>query len=645
MCGYSKQEAPRTTSFPQTPINMTVRILVTEASGAASREDWDFIVAVKELRTWSKELNSFLPIEPELLSASEAATAAIQSRFMADFSGLRSEGGEIRWEGRVPKSLQTLLESSLICEKSNVHKSPYLDEIFQLSWATHATRAFTAAHFNSVISVDNENLRSKLLEVDPDFPGLTLLDNEDESPSVASRYVQTPIGDTLAALGLFATLGKGLLWLTFHYLSRFGRPGLVPRNRTNEIETVLVDYFFDVPERQTGMSSKYWQRLPTYLKEDGHCVAQAHIFVPHEQHPTIRAARRRLATSDSTEFLIDDFAKSTRLFSAVWDLMSVFSWFLLKYVRFSNDFEHSFSWFKKSQIRDLANSLFGTVGAANIRYASLFSAFAQWAEKTGVKQVVYVSEFQGWEAILVKELRSRRIRTIGYSHSTVRRLDLRGSIGIESGLPELPAVRPDFLAAHSYQDLENLQSRKGSARTYLVESTRYYRILGKQNHRASDVISKVLVVGGYSDFETKFLLEACEEAATMLESPVDFAYLPHPRSTIFSSRIRQIPRHSGTSFLDQLQHFDAVVCAAETSAAMEALLLDVPVTLVAPPGRLIASPVFGLSGVQTARSSSQLAASLKSSRRSIPAELDKIQPCHAHGGQYERWGQLLRGTD
>ena len=84
-----------------------------------------------------------------------------------------------------------------------------------------------------------------------------------------------------------------------------------------------------------------------------------------------------------------------------------------------------------------------------------------------------------------------------------------------------------------------------------------------------------------------------------------------------------------------------VICAAETSAAMEALLLGKLVTIVTEPGKLVASPVFGYAGVEIARNSEDLSRSLHSWRKSFASELAKLEPCQSYRQQFMRWAEVL----
>lgn len=621
------------------------RILICEEEEDATSGSWDMIclplyemVHLKGRSSWQDFSISHLEV-------------ALQKTICLQEDMLRRIGTHFRRSSRATRQdnsqfLKTdlLLGASLISENSNVHKSEYLNRVVQLLWSINEIRDFGAGKSTPPkVFVASEEMMSILLELDPSFAenfSITLL---------GSRISRNPKRSIFSVVRremfLAITLVKGVLWL----MSKFARVMTLKQSehKNLNVDSVFLDYFFDAPSNpESDGYSKYWKHLPEALARGGLSHCYAHIFVPDDKNPTLSAAKASSRNAAVCAIFLDDFVKPRHFkglfLSLLWHYKSFRKVVDSDPPRTS---ETSNTWLRERQERDVAISLFGTVAATNLVYDAMFEEFALWAESSGVKQVVYVCEFQGWESLLVVKLREKGIRTIGYCHSTVRRLDLRGYLGLACHNPPPNSIRPDLLAAHSLQDLEMLQSRKGTASLALVESTRYsFRPIARvQVPRTSR--QKVLVVGGYSDKETRFLLEVCGAVAASASDEFEFSFLRHPRSRVKSNTFESISRKNLGSFTDLMEGYSSVVCSAETSAAMEALLQGRRVTLVAAPGQLIASPVLGCLGVGIARNAADLGRSLRTKIITSSSELDKLRPCQAKPGDFKLWAEVMFAND
>ncbi|MDA9916116.1 hypothetical protein N9D71_00850 [bacterium] len=409
-------------------------------------------------------------------------------------------------------------------------------------------------------------------------------------------------------------------------------------------DTLLLDYFFDRSVACEGEAkSKYWQSMPDYLSCAGLNPYFVHIFVPDSKVRTLRAAKRFNSQNAVPSLFIDQLLGPADYISAAGAMLSVFRIWLLNSKAASpntNDYECM----KSYREDELARSLFGTVGASHLLYNLAFHKLAEMSNRSGIRKLIYICEFQGWESLLIKNFRSQEITTIGYCHSTLRLLDLRGYV-TESDFPtNLGSLRPDTLAVHSKRDRDLAKNRASKAEIAMVESTRYKDIPDRLIGSGSTGIEKILVVGGYSGAETSYLVAVCDELAAQDSHQLSFSFLSHPNATVFPANFPVLDRHLISEFTSVLSEYSVAVVAPETSGAMEAYLMGLPVITVARPGRLVASPVFGLPGVAVAQTSSELSKCFDAQTESPPnPQMYKLRPVVAHEGRFTLWSKLLKG--
>ena len=617
-----------------------MRILICVDFDEAAGGTWDYVclpryqlTREKLDKTWNHfSLDTLSEAIRQAITFQKTALSAVSTQLLQ-----RPRRGH-SWAS-VRSAQESLLGSSWLVENSNVHKSLYLDDVVQLLWSINEIRNFMAGKESPhEVIVSSQQMRSQLIELDPSFA--EEFDMRSSSRAPGSAAGQAWISRFRQELFHSATLVKGILWLAASFVKASFRKRT--KLKSQEFSSVFLDYFFDVPKVDAGEGySKFWRQMPRALEDLGLTSCYAHIFVPDAKIRTLAKAKAHASKVGSPAIFLDDFIRPGSHVTHLVALLSNYKAFRKRIGQGSLQAGEGGTWLRRNQDRDLAISLFGTVAATHLVYDAMFERFSSWAKSSSVKQVVYVCEFQGWESLLTARLRRSRIRTIGYCHSSVRRLDLRGYAAdlVEFSGPEVS--RPDVLAAHSIQDLEMLEMRKGSAAPVLVESTRYsfQSTKGVVHDEASK--RRALIVGGYSDAETQFLLDCCQGLTWASANGIEFSYLRHPKSRVETNQFRSVSRESFGSLPQLLEHYSIVICAAETSAAMEALLLGKLVTIVTEPGKLVASPVFGYSGVEIARNSEDLGRSLHSTRESFASELAKLEPCQSYRQQFRRWAEVL----
>jgi len=618
------------------------RVLV-QVEAAGDPGDWDFVLSLGSLQIWSPSAQCWTHAEEgDVLTAISQAVQLQDSKlqvFLKDVSALISPE-----DSTTLANIEVLLTSSLLSERSNVHKSPYLDHVVQILWAADAIRHI-AEHEEIPLEVFtfqewirdwmNELQTSQIVEI-------RLAQETPIKQSGFPRFSASRVWKK--KIRAYSYLAKALAWLCLRFFSRFtfGSGSKVDIHAGSD--TLLLDYFFDRSGSCEGEpSSKYWKLMPDYLKGVGFKPYYAHIFVPDSKVRTIRSARRFNTRNRVPALFIDQLLGITHYLHAATVMLSVFRiWVAHSKTATSNT--NDVECIRNLRDDELARSLFGTIGASHLLYNLAFQRLAKLSNEAGIRRLIYICEFQGWESLLIKHFRSHSILTIGYCHSTLRLLDLRGYIAKSDVPSKVCSERPDTLAVHSTRDRDLLKNRSGKAIVAIVESTRYKDISQLPDARRSKGVEKIIVVGGYSKAETRYLIGVCDNLVTQSTNEISLNFLSHPNATAFPVNFPTIDRDPSRDFISVISDYSAAVVAPETSGAMEAYLLGLPIVVVARPGRFIASPVLGLEGVKVAQSPAELSKYLSGAPVSpSKAHMDKLKPIEAHGARFILWSKLLKG--
>lgn len=603
---------------------------------------WDSVISLQNLKVWGKKSQSWKTADEERLIEALTQAARWQDEKLHGLNeSLTTQNMSLKSTSR--DALRPLLSSSLLAERSSVHKSRYLDQVVQLLWAEAEIRILADnAKYSIEVFTPHVWVASWMVEMNLD----SLFDVH--LIGQAKQSNGSPAGIPVFLLGAAYVLKntliliKGIIWLWSRFFSRLQLGSNSRATLPGEADVLFLDYFFDRSESGAGQAkSKYWSTLPDSLRLRGHKVTFAHIFVPDNRVRTIRKAQKFNHENFVESVFIEGFLGIADHIRAMAVMVEIFgAW--LAHSRREGLHKHPSTGLEIVRNREVAVSLFGTIGASNILYEYAFKELAKESSNAGIRKLVYVCEFQGWETRLLENFRAHEIETIGYCHSTLRLLDARGYLPTSSSMEALSDVRPDVLAAHSKMDEWRLRFRAGQARVELVESTRYKNLTSKIVNPRRTNPKKVLVVGGYSHAETAYLVMTCQKALELAPKRYRFTFLSHPNASVEPSNFPTLRRDPARSFSDLLSDFDAAVVAPETSGAMEALILGLKVVIIAEPGRLVASPIYGLPGVEIVREAEDLFRSLTKVETPKPAQLARLKPITPGKEGFKLWSDLLK---
>ena len=620
------------------------RVLV-QINDSFDPSHWDSVISLQNLKIWNKSSQSWKRAdEGRLIEALTEAARWQDEKLHGLVESLTAQTKSLKSSTR--DALRPLLSSSLLAERSNVHKSRYLDQVVQALWAATEIRNLAKNAGDSLeVFTPHQWIASWMVDVSLDLS----FDVQLIGPAKQSNRGQAGIPEFLLrpAFVLKNTfiLIKGLIWLWARFFSRSQLGYNLGATLPGEADVLLLDYFNDRSESSDGQAkSKYWSTLPDSLGLRGHKVTFAHIFVPDKRIRTIRKARKFNQENYVESVFIEGFLRIADYSRATSVMVEIFGvW--LAHSRRDGLHKHQSTGFENLRNWEVAVSLFGTIGASNILYEYAFQELAKESSNSGIRKLVYLCEFQGWETRLVENFRAHAIQTVGYCHSTLRLLDSRGYLPKSRSKEAISAVRPDVLAVHSEMDELRLGFRAGQARVERVESTRYKNLTSTIVSHRWNSPKKVLVVGGYSNAETAYLLMTCQKALEIAPERYSLTFLSHPNASVEPTNFPTLKRDPAQGFSDLLSDFDATVVAPETSGAMEALMLGLKVVIVGEAGRLVASPVYGLQGVEIVSEPEDLFRSLNKVERPMPAQLARLKPLTPGKKGFKLWSDLLKDPE
>ena len=603
---------------------------------------WDSVISLHSLKVWNKSSRGWRKADHgRLIEGFTEAARWQDDKLHGLLESLLAQAKSLKASAK--DALPLLLGASLLAERSNVHKSRYLDQVAQVIWAAIEIRNLAK---NTKYSIEVFTPHAWIAECMADMGLDSFFSVQLIGPSQHRSKRQAGVPKVLSwpafLLKSTLTLLKGLILLWSKFLSRshlgFTSGATVPSNA----DVMFLDYFFDRSQSAEGkVKSKYWSNLPDSLAEIGRKVAFAHIFVPDTSIRTIRKARKFNRNNGTESVFIEDFIGLGEHLRATSVMIQIFGAWIAHatrqgaYQRQSGEMEILRNW-------EVAVSLFGTIGASHLLFEYAFQKLAKASSNSGIRKIVYVCEFQGWETLLLNNFRAYEIETIGYCHFPLRLLDARGYLPASKSEETVSAVRPDVLAVHSKMDAQRLRFRAGQGRIEIVESTRYKHLSSTNVRPRSQRPKKILVVGGYSPAETAFLVMTCEKALEVAPKSYSLTFLSHPNASVEPKNFPTLKRDPARIFSDLLCDFDAVVVAPETSGAMEALMSGMKVVIVAEAGRLVASPVYGLIGVEIVSEAKDLFRSLAKVDRPKPAQLTRFRPLTPGKKGFILWSDLLK---
>jgi len=473
--------------------------------------------------------------------------------------------------------------TSLIVEKCNYSKSPYINDALKLL----ALGDFIESNSFGQIQLITHNQR--LVEAFGDFS---------RNKNLFFNFTLMPrhVCEDLTRVGIYQSLPnhiQAMIWL-FVYIFRSWRlrGAGIKIWKESDSKVTFISYFTNLmPEMIANkkFASYFWSQLPGEISKAGIETRWLHIWIKNKITTTTKHGVETIGAinKDNLDGQVHVFLES--FLSLRLALKSLIDFWHLSYLawRVRIDFEkragieHAYLWALHKD--DWGKSFSGRASIENLIKKRLFdSAFASLTPQS---KGFYLFESQGWEAGMLSAWSSAgHNQMVGVQHSTVRFWDLR-YFYLSKKQEHNCSFRPEIIAVNG--DLSKkyfLESGVLKESIVEVEALRYLYLVGKKgiiNHADSLVnksLNKVLVLGDYDQEITRAILDAVIEVAG-LTSKYKFLFKPHPVSkSPFGLPSELEVTHIDLSEL--LRERFIVVAGASTTAALEAYIYQLPIIIL-----------------------------------------------------------------
>jgi len=414
-------------------------------------------------------------------------------------------------------------------------------------------------------------------------------------------------------------------------LRRVGTP-----NWYSAVDDVFICSYFIHLDRdrcaQGIFHSRHWEALPKLVHDGGHHVNWMQLFLVSEVVPDVETgiawlnSFNRDGSRQGLHTFLESYLTAGRLARALgrWVRLVFVKW-RLGNIQSAFDVSGSRVWLWPILRHDWHSSLSGPIALANCLYLTLFDdALAAMPHQS---KGLYLCENQAWEKALLRAWRRHgHGEIIGVQHATVpfwhlyyfddpRSLRANGNS---------PMPLPDFLAVNG-RVAWNAFADGGYPEEKLieVEALRYLYLgrelqegrsgsRGRGEHREPGSL-RVLVVGDMIPASMDNLLSLLEDAVRLMPAEYEFMLKPHPGYAVDLGRFPSLKIAATTKPLSELfDHYDVVLAANSTSAAVDAYVALLPVIVAVDGASLNLSPLRGRQGAYFASSARELSDSLQS---------------------------------
>jgi len=534
---------------------------------------------------------------------------------------------------------------TLLAEKSNISKSPLIDEAIKVL----ALESFLNKHQLEEIALVTAN--TALVEVLQDW-----CDNNDVNLNCMNQVVQSKSKkNTLRALYKRMPIrGQAFVWLFRRLVSCWPLAGAgVAKWNESRATTSFVSYFFNlVPSagEQGKYESRYWGHLPSNMVSEGHPTRWLHIWVQDQVAPSAKIAKQLIDRFNRTEgacqahVTLDGFLNLSTISSTLIDWM-LLQWKARKIENVLGKAQGSTVNLWPLMRNDWIASTKGSIAMSNLLTFNLFEA--AFSDIPKQQQGYYLQENQGWEFGCISAWRNAGHNVMtGVPHSTVRYWDLRYFFDPRSYNKTEPLMMPlpNRVAVNGIIAKKNyLEGSYPPNELVEVEALRYNHLnRGKNNNRESQAQEKqqnLLVLGDYLPEYTIQQMKLLEDSAKEINDWV-VVIKPHSACPIDLENYPILASINATvtdqPISDLVADCNVAYSSLTTSAAVDAYGAGLPVITIFTPSTLNLSPLRGVDSVQFVSTSEELLLALQKTSQ-------QEQPIHYFylDSELPRWKKLL----
>lgn len=503
---------------------------------------------------------------------------------------------------------------SLIVEKSNFSKSPYINEIIKLlalnKWLND--KNIKKITLYSADSKLRKSLQSYCFSKGIKLESKKIISLKKNNTKFKFRYLFKYLPYEI----------KSFIWFFFKIITNLPlkKTGL-EKNNFKDDNHVFVSYLFNM--KQSDFSnfkfSSYWGNLPDKLIEKKIKSLWIHIYVKDNYlNNSFKAANLIKKLNFKNKFQKHVTLYSYINFKVIYKVIK--DWFNIYFKVRKINIKKNFPFLKGYDVwnyykHDWFDSFIGINAVDNLLMLNLFEiAFFKFKDK---KKFYYLLENQGWEiAMLSIVSKLKKSKVVGFSHASVRFWDLRNFYDKrEYHLKDKFRIpRPNILAVNSKYAFD-LLNKSGYPKNELklVEALRHLYLNKILENKSKLKVNKkkeklsFLVLGDYLMENTKFQLEILNNLPFKIINNLEIIMKPHPACVVekewFPNLNMNIKNDPISSLLAEA---DIAYCSELTSASMDAYSYGSKVVIASNPKNLNLSPLRGFKEVNFVRNSFEL---------------------------------------
>ena len=369
----------------------------------------------------------------------------------------------------------------------------------------------------------------------------------------------------------------------------------------------IFSYFINYESerlREGTFLSKYWNILPTLLKESGKKINWMHHFMggsnsvqSYNDVKSIDKINRNVNKNETHNFL-ESFISINIIINTLflWLTITLRIGAIQKKIN-KNVYRIKYGWLWPQISTDWKSSVYGQVCIQNIMHFLLLEKSIYSLPKQSVG--LYLCENQAWErAFIYFWKKYNHGDLIGVAHTAIRYWDLRycENLEVQNIEDKLSQPKPDKIALNGPLTFESFQDKNQRLTNYVeVEALRYLylskislNLLKKGNIKKNDI----LILGDYNTRVTKNMLGLIDGLNPSILKKYNLNYKSHPAYEPNLKDYKNLNVNKVDAPLSELLiNSDVVITSGNSAATIEAILMNCKTIIITENDNINFSPL------------------------------------------------------
>ncbi len=499
---------------------------------------------------------------------------------------------------------------TLIAEKCNYAKSPQINDVIKLLVLRDIIdkKKYKKIIFFSSNKILAESIKLLSIRYDVGFEWNKV---PDKGQHIFKKGIASSIYRSLPLIL------QALTWLAIHLLSKWHLKGIGIKNwKSSKATITFVSYLLNLTpsSMRTGkFESLYWTSLSGLMDQYKQPSNWLHIYTESSLLPS----------SSDAKNIISKFNNSTQVHVTLYSFLNfnliikvLYNW--LKLVKknrlLCSKIKEKSDFLWPLFMNDCKVSMLGSVAMSNmLNFHLLYKAMALLPIQ---KKGFYLQENQGWESCFIYSWHKNKHKEclFGVPHSTISYWDMRFFSDKRSYDSDkncyLPS--PDFVCVNGPNAKNKLMSAGYSNKKIIEVEALRYLYLGKIQGRKIFNKKTLLILGDYSEYNTRQQMELLMSAEKHTSGQIKYLFKPHPSCSILVDEYRSLDLTITNEPINALINKCSMAYAGSaTSAAVDFYCTGKPVVIFLNHETLNLSPLNGINDVTFVDSSEELSIVLK----------------------------------